>query len=470
MRVRPRTLWTQRSRPRTLGLRRRLVLAFGLMALLVSAVFAASTYLLSRGYLLAQRERVVQHQAFADATFVQRRLESAGADVSDILTAAGTPAGHTIILKWRGQWYASTLDRGRDAVPFSVREQTESGQPARQRFRTSDGPAIAVGVPVRSVGADFYEIAPLTELDGTLRLLSSILIGGALLATTAGALLGGWASRSVVTPLNRVAVTAASIAGGELDSRLAATDDPELATIVGSFNSMVDGLQQRINRDARLAADVSHELRSPLTTLVASVDLLNARRDELPERSQRVLDLVTADLQRFRRLLDDLLELARSDAGLDQRPTGVVDLDQLLRQVLSEVGHEPSILSGATEVCMVADKPRLSRLFRNLFENAETHGGGLTGVEVTTTDDDVLILVDDSGAGVRPEDRERMFDRFATGATRRGSSKGTGLGLALVAETAAAHGGAVWCTASPAGGARFVVRLPEHRSLPEDSS
>jgi two-component system, OmpR family, sensor histidine kinase MtrB len=448
-------------RRRTLGLRHRLILAFGLLALLVSAVFATSTYLLARGYLLAQRERVVRHQAFGDAIFVQRRLESAGADVSEILTAAGTPAGHTIILQWRGQWYASALDQGRDVVPAAVREQVASGQAAAQRFHGADGPSMVVGVPVPSVDAGFYEISPLTELDGTLRLLSSILIGGALLATTAGAVLGAWGSRSVVTPLNRVAVTAASIAGGELDDRLAATDDPELATIVGSFNSMVDTLQQRINRDARLAADVSHELRSPLTTLVGSVDLLNARRSELPERSQRVLDLVTADLERFRRLLDDLLELARSDAGLDGRPTAVVDLGQLLRQVLGEVGHKPALLDVAEDPHVVADKARLGRLFRNLFENAETHGGGLTGVKVTRAEGDVLVLVDDAGAGIPPEDRERMFERFATGTTKRGSSSGTGLGLALVAETAAAHGGAVWCTASPAGGARFVVRLPE---------
>lgn len=446
---------------RALGLRHRLVLAFALIALLVSAILAISTYLLARGYLVAQRERVAQVQTFADAAFVQRRLESAGADVSAVLTAAGTPARHTIILRWNDQWYASSLDQGREAVPAQVRAEASAGRAASQRFRSDEGPALAVGVPLPSVGAEFYEIAPLTELDSTLRLLSGILVSGALLATVAGAFLGAWASRSVVRPLNRVASTAVTIAGGDLDSRLAATDDPELATIVGSFNSMVDTLQQRINRDARLAADVSHELRSPLTTLVGSVDLLNARRDELPERSQRALDLVTEDLQRFRRLLDDLLELARADAGLDRQATDPVDLGQLLRQVLTEVGRDPALLSGAGDVVVLADKPRLSRLFRNLFENAERHGAGLTAVEVSRSEQDVLVLVDDAGSGIPPHERERVFERFATGPNKRGSSSGTGLGLALVAETATAHGGSVWCTSSPAGGARFVVRLPE---------
>jgi signal transduction histidine kinase len=443
-----------------LGLRHRIVIGFALVALLVSAVFAVSTYALARGYLLDQRERVVQHQALADAGFVQRRLETAGADVSAVLTAAGPPAGHTVVLKWQDQWYASALDQGRDAVPATLRAETAEGRAAIQRVRTADGPVIVVGVPLPAVGGEFYEIAPLNELDAILRLLSTILIGGAALAAAAGAALGAWASRSVVTPLNRVAVAAATIAGGELDTRLPPTQDPELATIVASFNSMVQTLQQRIERDARLAADVSHELRSPLTTLVGSVDLLTARRDELPPRSQQLLDLISADLDRFRRLLDDLLELARSDAGLDLRPESRVDIDELLRHVLHEVG-DPALVSGVGDAEVLGDKARLSRLFRNLFENAERHGGGLTAVLVSRSGDDVLVEVDDAGSGVPPEERERVFERFATGPTRRGSSSGTGLGLALVAETAAAHGGAVWCTSSPAGGARFVVRLPE---------
>jgi signal transduction histidine kinase len=337
------------------------------------------------------------------------------------------------------------------------------GNSMSQRVNRANGPAVVVGVPLPQVGAEFYEVAPLTELDGILRLLSGILLGGALLATAAGAGLGAWASRSVVTPLNRVATTAAAIAGGQLGSRLPATLDPELATIVASFNSMVDTLQQRIERDARLAADVSHELRSPLTTLVGSVDLLNARREELHPRSRRALDLVTADLERFRRLLDNLLELARSDAGLDLGSDGVVDLDQLLRHVLTEVGADVEV-RGADGLQVIGDKPRIGRMFRNLFENADRHGGGLVAVEVSRTGGDVIVAIDDAGPGIAPEDRERIFDRFATGTKGRGSSSGTGLGLALVAETANVHRGAVWCVTSPQGGARFVVRLPEAAS------
>lgn len=452
---------TRRFRsPAPVSLRYRLVLAFGAVTLLVSTVFATSTYLLARNYMLAQRERVVKNQSLADAEFVQRRLESAGADISAVLTAAGTPADNTIILRWRDRWYASALDNGSQDVPAVLRDRVEANTMATQRFATDDGPAFAVGVPLRSVDAQFYEIAPLTELNDNLRLLSTILAGGALVSAAAGAALGRWASRSVVTPLNRVAATAASIAGGRLETRLPVTRDPDLTTIVGSFNSMVDTLQRRIERDARLAADVSHELRSPLTTLVGSVDLLNARRDELSPRSQAALDLLTLDLNRFRRLLDDLLELARSDTGLDELPQEPVDLPALLRHVLGEAGADPSILSGADDIVIAGDKARIGRLFRNLFENAEHHGGGLASIEVTATGSEVVVTVDDTGTGVPAADRERIFERFATGGGARGSSFGTGLGLALVAETAAVHHGAVWCTEAPGGGARFVVRLP----------
>jgi two-component system sensor histidine kinase MtrB len=137
-----------------------------------------------------------------------------------------------------------------------------------------------------------------------------------------------------------------------------------------------------------------------------------------------------------------------------------VDMDGLLAHVLTEVGADPAVLAGTAAGQVNGDKARLGRMFRNLFENAERHGGGLTAVNVSRTDEELVVTVDDAGAGVAPDDRERIFERFATGMNRRGSSSGTGLGLALVAETAAVHGGAVWCTASPAGGARFVVRLP----------
>nr|WP_238361948.1 HAMP domain-containing sensor histidine kinase [Actinopolymorpha pittospori] len=380
-----------------------------------------------------------------------------------MLTAANPSTGTLIVLRWNDRWYASSLTSRRETVPRDLRALVEAGQPATQRVRVDGVPTLVTGLPLASAGASFYEFVPLAELDDTLRTLSSVLAGGAVLATAAGAVLGLRVSRAVVQPLNSVAGATAEIAAGQLATRLPPTSDPELATIVGSFNAMVDSLQQRIERDARLAADVSHELRSPLTTLVASVDVLNRRRAELPPRSQQALDLVTLELERFRRLLDNLLELSRAEAGGPRSRFEHLPVAELLAETLRRSERPPELLSGGQGLVIRGDKFGLERVFTNMFDNADRHGGGVAAVSVVGEAARVLVLVDDEGPGVPPADRSRIFDRFATGGGARGSSPGTGLGLALVAETVSAHGGAVWCTDQPGGGARFVVSLPRVR-------
>ena len=116
-------------------------------------------------------------------------------------------------------------------------------------------------------------------------------------------------------PVADASEAAKAIAGGRLETRLAPTDDPDLGVLASSFNDMAAALQQRVERDARFASDVSHELRSPLMTLSASIDVMEARRDEMPERAQAALDLLVSDVARFRGLVEDLLEISRFDAG-----------------------------------------------------------------------------------------------------------------------------------------------------------
>ena len=443
------------------GLRSRVMLALGLGALLVSATFATFTYVIARSYLLEQREATVRQHVLTDARLVAARLGTAGAQIPDVLAAADPSSDGAIVVHQRGRWFSSSLDVGRDKVPAALQHDVESGSPSIMRVKVNGSPAVVVGMSLPTVDTYFYEVVSLGELEGTLRVLSAVLAVGAVLTAAGGAALGRWASARVVRPLNHVAGAAAQIAGGQLDTRLEPTTDRDLATIVGSFNSMVDSLQARIERDARFVGDVSHELRSPLTTLVASVDVLSWRADELPPRSRAALDLVTAELARFRRLLDNLLELARADAGLDTSSGDPFLLHDLLAHTLADSGRPVSLLAGDRQPVVRGDKSRLERAFVNLFDNADRHGGGVRSVTVRRHGTEALVLVDDAGPGVPAADRERIFERFATGHTARGSSSGTGLGLALVAETIGAHGGAVWCTDRSGGGARFVVSLPE---------
>ena len=169
-------------------------------------------------------------------------------------------------------------------------------------------------MPIPAAGAEFFEVSRTPELQRTLSTLAWVLGGFAALTVVGAALLGRWAAGRVVAPLDDIAGTAARVAAGDLSKRLPTTEDPDLVTLVGSFNAMVDALTERIERDARFTADVSHELRSPLTVLTTSVQLLERRRDELPERTREVVDLVSTEVLRFRQVVDDLLELGRLDA------------------------------------------------------------------------------------------------------------------------------------------------------------
>ncbi len=447
-------------RPR--GLRTRVAAGFGLGALLVSAVLAGTTFLLARGYLLDQREGAATAAAFLDADFLRSRLATAGAEVDDVLAELPTE-GADVVVRRDGSWYSTSLEVGARDVPASLRAVVESGAAGREFVDSADGPRLVVGVPVAGDDLSVYELAPLDDLRSVLRTLAWVLAAAALAATAAGSGVGLWASRRVVQPLEQVAGAASRIAAGELTTRLPETDDPDLVAIVGSFNAMVDALAARIARDARFVGDVSHELRSPLTSLGTAVEVMGTRRGELDGRSRQALELVEHQLDRFRATLDDLLQLARLDNDPAASGTEPVDVRDLVREVLAAGGRPADLLDAdpAADTVVRGDKSWLERAVRNLLDNADRHAGGPRRVGVARRDGAVVLTVDDAGPGIPPEDRDRVFERFARGPrAARGSLPGAGLGLAIVADVAARHGGGAWCSDSPWGGARMSLSLP----------
>ena len=443
------------------------MVAFALGALAMSTTLSVLTYGFVRNSLVAQREESAVSQAYLNARLVRDGLRSPGADLGRVLASLETPASGGVVVHHDGRWFANSLVVGRDTLPGGLRGRVAEGSAARQRFSVGDTPWLAIGVPIARVEAEFYEAFSFAEVDRTLDLLAYSLAGAALLTTLAGAAVGRWASGRVLRPLRSVSEAAAAIAGGELDIRLGPIVDRDLSPLAESFNRMVDALADRIQRDAQFASDVSHELRSPLTTLSTSLDVMRARRDELSERSRAALDLLDADVQRFHRLVEDLLEISRSDAGVVDVQLEEVDLAQLVRAALDR-GAVPAplevdpALDGAR---VLGDKRRLERIVGNLVENASAYGGGATRVRVERAEGGVRLVVEDAGPGVPPEERSRVFERFFRGsaAGRRGVGGGTGLGLALVADHVRLHRGRVWVEDVDGGatGARFVVELPE---------
>jgi len=456
-----------------LGLRARFTVAFALGGLVLSALLASVTFGLARENIVRQRESSAQRQLFLDARVIRDSLRTAGVNPVDLLEGLQTPTGASPSVIVGGQAYATSAGRGPDNLPAALRAEVTKGHVARMRFRLDGEPQLALGVPLAGVDAQYFEIVSLEEVQRTLNSLGIALLAASAVTTLAGAVLGATSSRQVLRPLGHLGVAAQAIAGGRLDTRVARPDDPDLAALIDSFNEMAGALQERIERDARFASDVSHELRSPLTTLAASVEVLKARRDEMPDRAQAALDLLDADIARFTQLVSDLLEISRFDAGAARLELEDVRISQL---VLNAVGTtaDPvpvAVSADAAGAIVLVDKRRLVRVIANLIDNAAKYGGGATGVEVhlgrsDVDDRDVVqIVVEDNGGGVPPEERERVFERFARGtvaAGSRGSGEGSGLGLALVLEHVALHGGKVWVTDRLDGesGARFVVELP----------
>ena len=441
-------------------------MAFAVGALLLSALLSATTWALTRENLLNQREDSAMVLVFQNARTVQNRLNE-DTDQQALLASLSTPQGARPILYYDEEYVPVTPEFGQDALPGELRDTVIAGQPSQMRYSLRGEMQLAVGVPIPSVDAAYFEIISLDELESTLGALGVSLVGASLVTTLAGAALGWWASRRALRPLTGVSTAALALAAGRLDTRLEASDDPDLMPITASFNEMAQALEDRIGQDARFASDVSHELRSPLMTLAASIEVMNNQRDDLPDRARAALDLMVADIDRFQQLVEDLLEISRFDAGVARLELEEVHLAELVMQAVSHsTDADVPIELDATLAGVVvhADKRRIVRVIANLLDNAGKYGGGATGVSLRRVHGGIQIAVEDGGDGVPDEDKAVIFDRFSRGALagRRGSNDGVGLGLALVAEHVNLHGGRVWVEgrADDEDGARFVVELP----------
>jgi two-component system, OmpR family, sensor histidine kinase MtrB len=451
---------------RSLGLRARVTATFAAGALLLSLILSVSTYLVVRHTLIEQRESLAQRQTYLNARLVRSGLNTPNPYIPSVLSTLENPTGSEAVLYANGKWYFSDLKAGtNEGLPNKLRAKViDDSTSARMRFIESGDTKLAVGVPIPAVNAAYFEVSTMSEIERTLSLIAYALVVASTFTTLGGAALGLWTSRLVLRPVKDAALAAEMIAGGDMETRLTPEGDVDLDRLVLSFNRMVDALQTRIQRDARFASDVSHELRSPLMTLASGLSVLQSRRHELPERSQTALDLLADEIQRFQRMVQDLLEISRTDGGQVDFNKEEVLAGEFVMRVAEQYEREIPIHAegGADEAILEVDKRRMVRVIGNLIENADRYAGGVTEIGIVPAGKNIRIRIDDAGPGVPAEEREHIFERFARGETARAraSGEGTGLGLSLVVEHVKLHGGRVWVENSPSGGARFIVELP----------
>ena len=454
-----------------LGLRSRITVTFALGGLLVAFALALITVTTTRQVLLADRDDLAEVLVFSNATSVQRQLvgDLEPGAVQGVIDSLNTAAGSRPLLITDGAQFS--LDESAfslDDVPTDLRTVTFEGNAGRLRASVQGNPAIVYGVPIQGFeNVVYFEALPLADVDETLNTLQLVLLGGILIVGALAALAGRFVANRALSPLRDVSDAAEAIAGGRLDTRLDPAGDQDLESIVASFNEMAGGLEERIQRDSRFASEVSHELRSPLMTLTASVEVLENTREELPSRAQTALDLLTSDITRFRTLVEDLLEISRFDVGNVDLQADPLLFAEFVRAAVDIATTEEipiEVHPNAEEAVIRAEKRRLARVVANLIDNARKYGGGATRIEVYATLHSVQMAVEDNGPGVPLDERFIIFDRFSRGGAggRRGYDTGVGLGLSLVAEHINLHRGRVWVEDRPDGetGARFIVELP----------
>ena len=286
---------------------------------------------------------------------------------------------------------------------------------------------------------------------------TAALAAGALAVVAAVCwLTAGWALR----PVERLRREAAAIAAsGDLSGRLDGLGADELARLGGTLNKMLVSLETSVDRQRRFVADAAHELRTPVAGMTTTLEVARAH----PETSQALVEDLLAGHRRLGRLVNDLLILAAVDGRAPQRAAPVD-----LAGVVTDCSRRPvpdgiSLRLGQLDRVFVAgDETQLSRVVSNLVDNALRYAASMVELSVRQDGQQAVITVADDGPGIPAADRERIWERFARlDDDRSRASGGSGLGLAMVRELTAAHGGTVSVTGrQPGPGATFLVRLP----------
>ncbi len=289
-------------------------------------------------------------------------------------------------------------------------------------------------------------------------LLILVPAGGILVAIGMWVLVG----RSL-RPVERIRSRVAMIRSGRLGDRVPVPDShDEIARLAVTMNEMLERLDKSQQVQHAFVSNASHELRSPLASLAASLDVVGDSPSGSRWATTRAV--MTSEVDRLARLVDDLLLLARTADLEPELRLEEVDLDDIVDQEVRRLRahHQVAVTATITPVRVWGDRGRLAQVVRNIVDNAARAAASAVYVGVDTIDDEARIIVEDDGAGIPERQRDRVFERFVRlDDSRSRDSGGSGLGLAIVREIVAGHGGTVVIEDAPMGGARFIVLLPQ---------
>jgi len=353
----------------------------------------------------------------------------------------------------RGRWAGLTApDRGELG--------TEAGRVRWEAVPLQDDAGRTVGVfaVANFVEAERQEIVD--AVNTALTVAAVILLLAALV---------GWiAAARILRPVRQVTDTARAIGETDLSGRIEVEGRDEVADLARTFNAMLDRLETAFATQRAFVDDAGHELRTPITIVRGHLELL----DDDPDERRRTVDLVTDELDRMSRIVDDLLLLAKLERPdfLRVEPLDVEPFTHELFAKAQAFDQRDWRLAGYGDGRVVADGQRITQAVMNLARNAVEHAGHDAAITIGSQrrDGEVSFWVRDTGPGVAPDDQSAIFERFARRGDRR-RSDGAGLGLAIVRAVAEAHGGRVDLDSRPGAGACFTVTIPSGTSPTTDT-
>jgi two-component system sensor histidine kinase MtrB len=451
-------------------LRRRLTISFVLVAGISAGVLAVGSFLMVRQARLDDSLQQTAADARHQLVIAQQFLPLDGERRENLL-AGFESSGRHVVLVADGETSASHPAFA--PVPgTALRDEAAAG---RLAFDRPAGAAhlLVVGGQIPGSAAQLYVVRSEDRIHSDLDQLRTVLAAGWLAVVLVAAGVGHVLTRRTLEPVARAGDAARAIAEGLLATRLPVRGRDEFGAWAASFNEMADALEAKIAalsaaeaRERRFTADVAHELRTPVTALVAAASLLRDQLDRLPDDVRRPAELLIGDVVRLRRLIEELMEISRLDAGREPVVAADVDPLALLRSLADAHGWQDRVAIGGDPVLVRADSRRLERVLANLLTNAVEHGRDGIRASVHANERTVTVVVADDGPGIAPEHLPHVFDRFYKADPAR-SGHGSGLGLAIALQNARLIGGRLTAASSPGAGAMFRLELPVTQWLPD---
>lgn len=446
------------------ALRRRLVWAFVLVAGVCAGALAAGSYALVYQARLADSLDAAVSDGRYQLVLAGQFVPVQGTRRAELLRSFESTGRHVLVAD--GGSVVASSPAYRPRLPGALRDAAADGALAYHRVSEGDRRLLLVGGRIPGATTELYVVTDETRRYAELRQLGLVLLAGWLAVVVVASLTGRLVARRTLEPVAAASQAARAVAEGLLDTRLPAGGGDEFGAWADSFNRMADALGAKIAallraeaRERRFTADVAHELRTPVAALVAEAGLLRESLGALPDDARRPAELLVRDVVRLRRLVDELMELSRLDAGSEPVRPELVELPELLAAVLGTRGLTDQVSLTASPVTLTTDPRRFERVVGNLVDNAVTHGGEGVAVTGHRTGDEVVVTVADQGPGIPAEYLPRLFDRFSKMDGAR-TAAGSGLGMAIAWQNADLLGGRIEVSSERGRGTRCRFTLP----------